>query len=322
MNASVGSVQNLPREAVVVLSRDLASECKYQWLVALAQSSSTDTWHRDVFFLHDEETPPSNATRLQTLESLGVTVARQPFARTTKGTWWSFAGAVNNGQYHNDSSGLTKQSFVMFANDHPEYDFFWFVEDDTFFTGKWSELFAVPYSESNNMNASADLVGSLYNRQSMAKYDPAFAKKWTEETMPSYQSKTFLGYNWGQTKETSLMFWWPVSRYSRNFVQALAASLDDPAKGATVGHHEIITANFCVVSPWCTFGLLPDSSLGVYTGYGWGPFKGRSKMSLEYLAENDPSSPGEIRLHRVYHPVKCDVADNQTGLKQLEYTRK
>merc|ERR1719310_1463183 len=123
------------------------------------------------------------------------------------GTWWTFSGGVQHGQFHNDSAGFTKQSFVLFANAHPEYDFFWFVEDDTFFTGKWSELFAMPHSEKNNMNASADLVGSLYNRQSLEKYDPVFAKKWAEGTMPSYQSNTILGYNWGQTPETSLLFW-------------------------------------------------------------------------------------------------------------------
>mmetsp|Transcript_70016 Transcript_70016/g.121168 ORF Transcript_70016/g.121168 Transcript_70016/m.121168 type:complete len:391 (-) Transcript_70016:73-1245(-) len=316
-SSRVSSSSSHPREAVVVLSRGLENECAFQWLLALARSSSTDTWHRDVWFLHDKKRPV-NQTQAKMLTNLNVHIDIQADV-PSGGGWSSFHNVITF------RSGFTKPSFLIFASSHSEYDFFWFIEDDAFFTGRWSDLFAAPYEQEfeqkflpvanpdmsfkgPSIKGSADLVG-IFNQEPMS---------WP------WSKSTFLGHKFGESNSTSLKFLWPVARFSHTYVHALAEALSD---GKVSGHHEAVAGNFCSASPWCTMEHLPVNSDGVW-GAGYGPFQdfkpGFGKLS--YVASWHHSfEPGHHfrdsqapQLSSVYHPVKCAFSED-VGAQALAY---
>lgn len=293
-----------PREAIVLLMKAMSDQCRFERLMALALTSSTEKRKRDVYFLHDEKFAPTDQTQLDMLKKAGVFITPQPKA-PTENSWMTFG---------DPSSGPTKPSFLSFAKSHPEYDYFWLIEDDAFYTGKWGEFFDAPLLEGN---ATADLIGSFRVRsQAWIWWKHSWTGKGLEtkkkDGMCMIKGKPCLTTD-ERGQSNALQFMWPVSRHSKIFVNDLANALSDKS-APTQGHHEALIANYCRSQSWCTLARL--QSEGVYIP---NPNKQNEKLSLEYLTSSHP--PHKLQASHIYHPVKCE-ASAKTGTQALCYANR
>ena len=111
-------------------------------------------------------------------------------------------------------SGNTKASLLLWAAKHPEYDYVWHIEDDVFFTGRWSQCFDAALS------SPADIVA-----------------EWNEVTNPNGITKFFRPeacYFEGVPCRDRKMrkVWWPVVRLSSRLMSMLRTALSQGrAKG-------------------------------------------------------------------------------------------
>jgi len=325
-----------PHEAVVLPMRNVEDECHFQRLLALALSSSADVRHRDVWFLHDHKSPPTNSTRVDILAKAGVFVASQPDI-PAQGGWPSFGGK---------DSGDTKPSFLVFASRHSEYDFFWFLEDDALFTGKWSSLFDSPYQSNAVVTEFLDpltLLDSSSKQDNMIHQDIKSGmledKRWERflellatkgnsraDIIGHFSISAFpdwwgwkgckvLGHTCLESNRTQANLQWMAARFSKRYVQALATALSDKTQSrATHGHHEGVAATFCVLSSWCSMEQLQNR--GVFQCFNQGRYMDPHRMTLSYLSSGEP--PYHVQMSRVYHPVKCE-ASSTVGAEALQY---
>jgi len=299
------------REAIVLLMKGMSDECRFQRLMALAMSSSTEKRGRDVWFLHDEKEPPTDKEKVKMLKKAGVFIAPQPKTPDQK-SWVSFG---------DPTSGKTKPSFLAFANSHPEYDNYWLLEDDVFYTGKWGEFFDVPLTEGYD---NADVIGQFRvksGRWVWWRHQWAGQNAKVNRNLCMLKGKDCEHYfedDKGQVKHDptvarngALQFFWPASRFSRKYVAELSKALSE---GGTEGHHEALVANFCRSEEWCTMQQLPQ--MGAYKTSG--QTRGQS-LTLDALSHNN--APFKLQANHVYHPVKCEDG-LQAGTQQLCFSKR
>jgi len=286
------------KEAIVLLMKSMSDECRFQRLMALAKTASTDKRKRDVWFLHDANFAPTDQAQVEQLKKAGVKIAAQPQPP---------ASLVHFGD---PSSGHTKPSFLEFAKEHPEYDYFWLMEDDVFFTGKWGEFFDMPLEKGTS---STDLIGAYRVRSKPWVW---WKHSWTGNASQTKRAPCLIdGKECLEVNEVgqsvSLQFFWPVSRISKKFLTELRATLDT---GKTKGHHEAVVANFCKKSDWCTMSQLPAT--GAYVA---NQNKENTALTLEYVADKYP--PHKLQTSHVYHPVKCEAGGAEMGTQALCYAK-
>lgn len=273
------------REAVIFVTKWLNSLCLFGRLLALVESASSTHHPRHVWLLHNKSHPPEDAPMTSELLAAGLRTAPQPDAPAA---WDSFAGGFH--------SGNSKPAFLAFALAHSEYEFFWHLEDDVFYTGRWHVLFDSVWK---SRNSSADLVSDFRRAD----------KHWHW-----FHHCRVLGDPCHSKHRSKLMSLWPAARYSRRFASELADSLS--TANSTYGHHEAVTASFCAASAWCSMVKLQRR--GVFETAGWGPFRNKSNQSLEKTSALYP--PHHVEMDRVYHPVKCQ-ASATLGDAALQYVR-
>lgn len=289
----VAEHRGLRREAVCVSLPDADSLCHQQRLLALARSvTSPNGTSRDLWVLHAANWTPNEAGGLWSeLREAGLRTDAQPACPDTI-PWRTFGS---------ERSGWSKAAFIQFAKDHTEYDYFWAMEADTFYTGRWFTLF------NTFVASSADLLGHWHNEH----------LKWNSSSPASdILHCSVLGHPCPHRHSRLNRMYWPVLRVSRRFATELASSLSADINGSS-GHHEILTEPFCDASSWCTARQFPDAIVGIFRLAGWGPFKEESMATLAQMRVRANSS-GLLPPNRVYHPVKCEVDDN-SGEVALDY---
>lgn len=282
-----------PREAVLVHMPSLDELCHAQTLLALVKSSSSpDGPHRDVWYIHDPEYPPSDDGPLMTeLQRAGLkTEACNLYPRTD--CWLQFA--------EENMAGNTKGCSLMFARSHSEYDRFWMVEEDSLFAGKWHTYF-----DSVHEN-DADVIGELNTaawRDAVTYGTPA---------LEVINCKANGGFCWTPDGNTTRVVWF-LMRASHRFLARLADSID---KDETCAHHEVSSV-FCDVSDWCSLSNLPLELKGYLMPGHYGEFLTTESATWDKMVEVAELQPTMI-AQKAYHPVKC-AADSLKGHLALAY---
>ncbi|CAK0808979.1 unnamed protein product, partial [Prorocentrum cordatum] len=332
------------REAVVLMIKSVDQKCTIDRVLALAVSSRGMKAYRDVWVLVDRDLVIENET-MKKLTEAGVHVDTQP----------NISKPMRLSRFHGQASGVTKPSFLEWVTSKPEYDFAWHIEDDSFYTGRWGDLFDVCVDSAGGMYDPS--VEGQVTSFLTAKYKDSSnqSKSKEEESKEEYHNSFLLRayaemlnqpfnnsadvvanwvlnhnshwYNWHScyifgkscmhAGQQSLQFMWPVARFSKRFIIELKAALEaGGGANATRGHHEALTANFCLYSSsWCSMSALPR--VGNVKAFASGvKYNNASKMSLAYVAGKAP--PYKIQASRLYHPVKC-AAGEQAGSEALKY---
>jgi len=313
------------REAVVVMLKSVNEKetCKLDRVLALAKSSHGKKTYRDVWILVDKKSVMTNET-MKSLTEAGVNIDIQP----------TFSETLLQSNFHGVTSGFTKPSFLEWVTTKPEYDFVWHVEDDSFYTGKWGELFDVcenttqcenlagnhKLADSSNQSEDLDRNGFLlrtYTQMMNRPFNNSADVVATWALAPSGRwrgwHKCFVfGENCMSVGKDRLQLMWPVARFSNRFITKLKAAIE---AGATRGHHEGLAGNFCLFSSsWCSMSMLPR--VGNVQVSGTIRAKKKHTFSLAYVAGQAP--PYEIQASRLYHPVKC-AAGESIGSEALKY---
>jgi hypothetical protein len=280
--------ENSPRTAVVYLTRAL-DECRAMRLGHLLQTVPPNM---DVWLLHNHNLM-NNGTKLITSINHVRRLEREHILYNQ-----SQANELIT-EFDDPPSGAAKSSFLRWVVAHPEYKHAWHMEDDIFFTGKWSHFFAQADKE-------ADFIGAKFERINGWEYFRGTRCSMDQTYIPSYiKKRSNITVN-GRIMCRDVLTWrtlWCIARFSTQFAQFL---LDDILSGTLQGHHEGVVHGVLMGHENLTFSDLPPIS-GYYKSGGWGNFKNRSYCSLDtYQPIND---------NRYYHPVKCDA---YTG-ERLDY---
>lgn len=302
LHGEVGSAKSLrqrsvqqadpPREAVLFQVQKLDSLCISQSLMALVKSSSSPQGpKRDVWYVFDPETPPqANGPLMRELLAAGLKVEKCEMYPTND-CWNTFAEP--------SMAGVSKGCSLNFARRHSEYDRFWFVEEDTFFTGKWHTFFDA------QMQNNADIFAKLDT-------DALRAKDEWKPTLNVRNCVTKGGHCWGRDGMTTRAMWF-LLRASRRFLTELADSTD---RNETCAHHEI-SSMFCAMSDWCTLSHIPENLHGYFWPGHYGAFVDGKwatwKRMLEVSDMEEKMTP-----NLAFHPVKC-WADDLRGLIAMAY---
>jgi hypothetical protein len=200
-------------------------------------------------------------------------------------------------------SGSSKSSFVKFVIRH-QYSHAWHLEDDTFYTGDWNEVFdnEVHDSHMNDLVAKVGQVpiGWRWMYQSectiqVKQVRPGTDSSGTEATTPEMKQK-----NCYQIIQQSTH--WQIVRLSRSFATALLKDLENLA---AYGHHEAIIYAYAKAHNF-TFHPLDTEQIGFIKNAGYGKW---SDPMTQDLQRHNPEP------HKLYHPVKC-VAYTDTNPKQ------
>lgn len=214
------------------------------------------------------------------LTQAGVSVERQPAVPSRM---------INFGDAR---SKLTKPAFLMWVVNHPKFQFVWYMEDDTFFTGNWASLLA------DARWGNADIVArrvSFPNNSGWARY---FAGPRCKVHGMTCLKRT------DTTVDYVRQVWWPLLRLSNMLATVLFKSLN---QGSASGHHEILTDQVCrtQAGEWCEYKGFEDKDLGKYELAGWGNYTCQTAAkclmpSLASLKKRFAQSE-----NRLYHPIKC-----------------
>jgi len=326
------------REAVVLMTKSVDKKCIIDRVLALAESSHGMKAYRDVWILVDRKSVMKNET-MQKLTEAGVNIGIQP----------TISEALLQSNFHGATSGFTKPSFLEWVTTKPEYDFVWHVEDDSFYTGKWGELFDVCGNTTQGENPAEKIadstvvgdirLGDLSNQSEDLDRNEFLLRTYTQMMNRPFNNSADVVATWVLTPNgrwggwhecyvfgkncmraggnDRLQLMWPVARFSNRFITELKAAIE--AGGdmtATQGHHEGLTGNFCLFSSsWCSMSMLPRVGNVQVSGASRAYFD-KTKLSVAYVAGQAP--PYEIQTSRLYHPVKC-AAGGSIGSEALKY---
>ena len=190
--------------------------------------------------------------------------------------WWmdtapSYTGIIQSG---------VDQGILAFRQSKPEYDYYWIVENDVEFSGRWSELFRA-FSD----NTSDLLCTSMHRPETNPTWDWWKSLVWMEEKKPELVRCMF-----------------PFARFSARAMDALIAA----GRNGTDGYYEVM---------WPT--VLLDRGLAIEDIGGDGPFVRPGNVNRWYTntLTSQNLSPGTfvarpIRFGRgwrrktLWHPVK------------------
>lgn len=276
------------REAIVVVTRSLTPPLA-KWLKAL-EASSGDA--RDVWVLHDASFNSSSyPDPLQRVKfAVQPAIPRQPYQRWR--SWMSFGYK---------RSGNSKASFILWAVKHPEYDYFWHLEDDVFFTGKWSYLF------DSLSQIHADFVAKSFNMTFRPKED------WNSAmVLNRLACRAEVSYPCIAKDDLSAGFprvLWMAARLSRRFANAIADAFN---KRQARGHHELVTGVICQ-HVGCTMMLLPQWLQASFEPAGSGTaicageaYRNQSCCDCTLEALSNEVDYKALAPNKLFHPVKSD----------------
>jgi hypothetical protein len=319
------------------MTKSVNEKCTIDRVLALAGSSHGKKTYRDVWILVDRKSVMKNES-LNKLVEAGVNIDIQP----------TISEALLQSHFHGVTSGFTKPSFLEWVTTKPEYDFVWHVEDDSFYTGKWGELFDACGNTTNGEIpaeeiADPEVVGDLRLRDTSNQSEDLDRNEFLLRTYTQMMNQPFnnsadvvatwvLGPSgrWGGWHECyvfgescmhagkdRLQLMWPVARFSNRLITELKAAIEAGGNvTATRGHHEGLTGNFCLFSSsWCSMSMLPRVGNVKVSGASRAYFD-KAKLSVAYVAAQEP--PYEIQTSRLYHPVKC-AAGESIGSEALKY---
>jgi len=163
---------------------------------------------------------------------------------------------------------------LKFFLDHPNYEFYWCVEDDVVFNGSWSYLF-----NTVSINFNHDLVTGYIQ---FYKNEPEW--KWW---------KSLIGPGDDLDKNVLLKAFNPIYRISNRALKLI----DNELKSGWSGHHEVLMPTLLAIHgyPIADFGGDGDFT----------PHDFRNKFYTPETLRWRPvfTSPGEL-LNKIYHPVK------------------
>uniref|UniRef100_A0A7R9W373 Uncharacterized protein n=1 Tax=Pseudictyota dubia TaxID=2749911 RepID=A0A7R9W373_9STRA len=266
--------------AVVWITRyvdDCAAD-RLRHLIKTAGSTDNMGRRRDFWVLHHHDSFPANDARvvnskrlLHSLGSLGLRVASQgnkpidPFDCSNE-------------------AGSSKSSFLRLLVKY-SYSYGWHLEDDTFYTGPWNDIFDLP------AYGDADVVAKYEQRRhDWFKVEPCQIRVGEEDrTCEDIHPYQVL---------------WLLLRASLPFAKALLSNVES---GIASGHHEWIAAAAC--RAW-NFRLetIPFEKLGTFQPGHWGEWM---DTNLHKLARLEPMP------HHLYHPVKCSAHSTPEELMYL-----
>lgn len=210
----------------------------------------------------------------------------------TSSAWRAFGGKLIN---------YSKGAFLLWLlSEGSHCTHTWQIEDDVFFTGRWSHLFDA-YAHHNT-----DLIALTSEIKPTANW-PWEAHCYIEPAVPCRRDGQLLSVVW------------PLLRLS----QRLAFELSRVLERGGNGFHEAILQPVCARANWCSHAPLGASDVGrLVAGHIGGVSK--TQQTLEFLALNQSKGwrtnvSSEARQlgipeNRVWHPVKCE-ADERLGSK-------
>ena len=276
------NVERPAQTAVLMVARQM-SGCQYKRLLALAASAGTvDTW----MFL--EEVPSTWFNEMYSAipceYQAGLSVDRyfigkhDDFIRGVDFKLWNGFERKN---------GTSKVAFIHFLLFSP-YEYAWYIEDDAFFTGSWSNFFDV----------------FPPNHDAVVHETWANASKWYWNIPCRVNKKPECA------RFNSLLQWfWFTARFSKKFMHSFV----DLVESETLyGHCEAIAPLACEMTQCTRHFLLPYTNPRGFTAGHLTLDEQAEQWTLEYTAN------GTIMQNYLYHPVKCD-ADHTLGIRQLEW---
>ena len=220
------------------LARTINDDCRRSRFAALLASAG----NRSVWLLYNEH--PSNeslsALKRQNLSG-SLNLARQP--NVTRPEWRTFGGKM---------IGYSKAAFVIWLLTHPECQYTWQLEDDNFFTGRWSDFFDAHLPQMVDLIApTTALADATLAQLSANKGGPA------PSAGPEYARahNCFLSSsNSSADSSVPCRRWpisvivWPLIRLSHRLARELAQTIDD--RGGH-GFHEYMLAPVCDLARRC-----------------------------------------------------------------------
>lgn len=271
--------------AVVVTTRYL-NDCLAERLRHLVETAGSgermgQRRRRDVVVLHNHASLPANGTQLiqsqKWIQSIpGLKSAQQARERLKK-----FDTAI---------SGSSKSSFLRFVVDN-NYSYAWHLEDDSFYTGRWEEVF----DDEIHSDDSFDVVTLMRPEVST----------WNWYNHPRIPCSIAISTEGKKEKKNCksiemIAVLWSVIRISLPFARSLLADLET---GSVTGHHEAVVAPY---SKARNFRMQQLNRVGFIENGNWGIWKEAKRHRLRRL---NPVP------HRLYHPVKC-AAHSKEGDRQ------
>jgi hypothetical protein len=197
-------------------------------------------------------------------------------------------------------SGSGKSSFLKLIV-QGQYKHAWHLEDDIWFTSRWSHLFLASGKDASSQDILASggpAPDNWYHYNKCSIRIPAWP-----ELFQNPPQRMFLGLEC--RKIQPMMVRWPILRVSLRFAEAL---LELSKAGAVMGHHEAVVAPMCHAYHYdCNYHDL-QQFVGHLVTAGWGKWQNSSAMTLERHATEDVGHT--ITNNKLYHPVKCSAYKN------------
>ncbi len=160
---------------------------------------------------------------------------------------------------------------LKFYLSHPDYEYYWVVEDDVYFNGNWEILF------NSYLNAPADLLSTHIKK---------YAENPTWHWWDSFQTDTE-----NLSRENFRSSFNPIYRLTNRALSCI----DQALKNGWKGHHEVV---FPTLLHYRGFTLLDMGGTGTYVPEGF-----ENRFYREKDMSHLPMEPGD-EPNYLYHPVK------------------
>jgi len=291
----------LKKTAIVVVTQfvDDCTAARLEHLVKTAGNPESS----HVWCLHNHKGLKNNTQRniseawLQKIP--GLHSAQQSKAQHPKAFW----------PFDSKRSGSAKRSFLDFVVQHRDlYQEAWHLEDDVFFTGRWSDFF-----NANNEQDQYDVMAMgvanktlewghwtschLYLHKNTSDIlSISNVKEPTTLITPDDQQHQHDQTNCTEISHTTVM--WSMLRVNVKFAQDLLTQVE---QRWVVGHHEGVVGAFAKAHGY-RLGLNEFQKVGFVHNGGVGKWRQSQKLDLE----NVKAIPGHL-----YHPVKCAAYESR-----------